>query len=341
MNSAPRAFWSVTPNQTSSPYVRNIATALEALGWDVAQLSVRDLASSQEQIIHIQWPEHVSRGPGTARTVAKHLRALALLEVLKRRRHRVVVTAHNLAPHGASDAFDEWFRAQILTLAKAVIVLVPAHEKQLRLSGQIASHTIVHSIRHPVDEVAATGPVSAERQSLLILGRIDPYHRILEFVDALIELGNTREVKIVGQVGDTELVDSLSLRARNTPWLHVHAGYASDQELASVVDRTAAVVSLQRTPFNSGGPYFALPRNIPAVLTAGAQARDIEDKVGSDWVFEVPQSENQLDLAKFEAWLRRDRSQPDLGLFTAAAVAEAHIEVYRTLLSKENQLPKE
>lgn len=329
-----RVIWSVTPDQTRSPYISDIERGLREAGWTVDKLSLRDLASTTGQIVHIQWPEHVSRSTTPAKTVAKHVRAVGLLAAIKLRRHHVVVTAHNVAPHGESDPFDEWFRAQILRLAEIMIVLVPDHERELRRLGQIHPELRVVTSRQPIVPEAPAEDESAasDRESLLILGRIHPYHRILEFVDALIALGSTRPVEIVGSVGDGALVEALHQRATQHDWLTVSPGYISDEDIVPLIARTSAVVSLQRTPFNSGAPFFALARERPVILTTGAQAKLLAEEVGSDWVFEVPEDEQSLDIDALDAWLNAPRPTPTLDRYTLDAVACEHGELYELLL---------
>lgn len=326
--------WSVTPDQSTSPYISDIVGGLEALGWSVDSLSLRDLSRTTGRIVHIQWPEHVSRGPSPAKTAAKHVRALALLAAIKVRKHRLVVTAHNIAPHGDSDPFDEWFRSQILQLAEVMVVLVPEHERELRRLGHIHPGLEVVTSRQPVvpeTTIERAQPLT-ERESLLILGQIHPYHRILEFVDALAALGSVRPVDVVGSVGDQTLVDLLYKRAEQHDWLTVSPGYISDEDLLPLLARTAAVVSLQRTPFNSGGPFFALARQLPIILTEGAQADLLANEVGSDWVFGVPTNEKLLDLGALDAWLSAERSRPTLDRYTVDAVAGEHAAIYELLL---------
>lgn len=332
MTTKRRVLWSVTPDQTTSNYIKQLAPAIENHGWQVATLSLRELSSTTGQLVHVQWPEHVSRGLSKQATAIKHARALGLLAAMKRRNHKVVLTAHNISPHFASNAFDSWFRSSIIDLAATMVILVPEHEKELRRLGLISPQTSVHVIRHHVDTVADGAKRFGESKSLLVLGLIDPYHRNLEFIDALIARGNTRPVEIVGRAANPTLVDDLNRRAQCHDWLTVRPGFVSSEDLETLLERTAAVVSLQRPVFNSGGPFVALPRNIPAVLSKGAQARDIIDVVGDAWVFEVPQPEDKLDLEAFEQWLAQDRQTPDLSSLSVEDAARKHIEMYELLL---------
>ena len=328
-----RVFWSVTPDQSKSPYIREIADAIEAQGCRVERLSLRELAKLDKQVVHIQWPEHVSRGPSVASTAAKHARALALLAVFRIRKHAVVLTAHNRAPHGDSDAFDAWFRRSIEQSAKALVLLVAEHQAELENDNAIGPNAIVQTITHPMagpDESLQLLPES-QRTQLVVLGQIHPYHRIEEFVDALAAQGSTRPVCVVGSVGDTELVESLEAKARNLPWLSIQPGFADDAALNQILTSSAAVVSLQRTAFNSGGPYFALPRNLPIILSDGAQADQLKAVTSNDWVFAVPEDVHSLSVAELDAWLDRERSAPVLDYFAVEGVAAAHIELYELL----------
>lgn len=330
-----RVVWSVTPDQSHSAYVKDVVSGLRTAGWTVDSLSLQDVASTQEQIIHIQWPEHVSRGPNPAKTAAKHARALMLLAAFRARKHRIIVTAHNIAPHGDSDPFDVWFREQILKMAETMIVLIPGHENQLRKLGQIHRDLQVVHIDHPIASSEAGPGSDASRDGLLILGLIHPYHRILEFVDALISLGSTRPVDIVGDIGDNALVEQLEQRSATHDWLTISAGYVPNERLEPILDRTAAVVSLQKVPFNSGGPYFAFDRRLPVLLTEGSQAKYLKEAIGDEWVFEVPTNERLLDLESLKTWIDSPRATPHLDDFVTDAIAKKHADVYELTLTGE------
>ena len=334
-NSPRRVIWSVTPEQSSSPYISDIVEALEESGWTVDPLSLHDLASTRGQIVHVQWPEHVSRGGGALKVAAKHARALALLGTIRARGHRVVLTAHNIAPHGESDQFDAWFRAQLFQIADALIVLVPSHEEKLRKLGHLRNGMRVVHIDHPTPPLETPVTSDLERSSLLILGLIHPYHRILEFVDALTTAGNTRPVEIVGRIGDDALADQMARRSAAREWLRISPGYISNEDLKPILERTAAVVSLQRTPFNSGGPYFAFPRCLPVILSEGSQATHLSEIVGPEWVFAMPRDEGQLDIELLERWIRSPRDTPAIDDLMAGVIATKHTDLYQLLLTDQ------
>lgn len=330
---APSVIWSVVPDQTSSPYVRDIVTSLRDHGLRVDSMSLRFLMSSTKQLVHIQWPEHVSRGPSTRRTLAKHARAVGLLAAFKTREHKLIVTAHNRAPHAKSDPFDAFFRQQVLNAADALVVLVPDHEAELRKLGQVGPNTQVHMIRHPAPTY--DGPKRGHRDgALLMLGLIHPYRQVLEFVDSLISQGNTRPLHIAGTVGDDELVAQLVERERTTDWLHIRPGYLPEDDLELLLDETAAVISLQRNVLNSGGAFFALSRGIPVALTESSQAQSLASELGDEWIYQAPQDPSALNLEKLEGWIELQRSRPDLTDYSADAVAREHAALYELLSNR-------
>ncbi len=331
----PRVFWSVTPQQTQSPYIRDIAGAIEALGCRVESLTLRAIAQSSQEIVHIQWPEHVSRGPSTPATFAKHGRAVALLAALRLRKHAIVLTAHNRAPHGESDPFDAWFRRTVQKHAAAMVLLVPGHHATLEQDNAIGDNTIVRTIAHPTHPPAnpLTLRPDSERTQLVVLGQIHPYHRIEEFIDALTAQNNTRPVLIIGGVGDEALLARLRQKAHALSWLTVQPGFADDATLEPILENSAAIVSLQRNTFNSGGPFYALPRGLPIIMSSGAQASNIDELAGDDWVFAVPDDVGSLDLASLNTWLDRKRTKPVLEPFAIDRIAAAHIELYELLQS--------
>ena len=110
-------------------------------------------------------------------------------------------------------------------------------------------------------------------------------------------------------------------------------GISSDEELAPILADAAAVVSLQRNTFNSGGPFYALPRNLPIIINQGGQADDLHEHVGADWVYAVPTTVRSLDVPDLEEWLGRTRSSPDLSRYEVDVIAQEHIELYELLRS--------
>lgn len=331
--SIPRVFWSVTPGQTQSPYISDIVDAIETQGWTVESMTLRDLARTSKQIVHIQWPEHVSRGPSTATTVAKHLRAVGLVAALRIRKHAVVITAHNRAPHGDSDAVDAWFRRSIQRHAAAMVLLVPGHKDDLTMDNAIGPHTMVRTIPHPTHPPSTQLVLNPERHQLVVLGQIHPYHRIAEFVSVLEAHNNSRPVLIVGGVGDSELLAELTATAKRLPWLSIQPGFASNETLEPILADAAAIVSLQRNTFNSGGPFYSLPRNLPIIMSSGAQATSLRDEAGDDWVFAVPDAVENLDVPALETWIQQDRTEPMLDSFDVEGIAASHIELYELLQS--------
>jgi len=326
-----RVLWSVTPAQTNSPYIRDVAKAISARGWTIEPFSLRGLVASRAEIVHVQWPEQVSRGPSHLSTVAKHARAIPLLAALKARNHSVVLTAHNRAPHGNSDAMDAWFRRRLEALARAVIVLVPEHESALREDGAIGPDAQVVTILHPAHWPSTPVIPAPNRDLLIVLGQIHPYHQIEAFLDAFDHTACPYDVLVAGGVGDQEYADRLAQRAARTAWLTVRPGFADDDVLAPFLARAAAIVSLQRKTFNSGGPFFALPRNLPILMTEGPQADHLTATVGDAWIYPISNSVHDLDCVKLNSWLGQDRSVPELKPFSLDGIATAHIELYELL----------
>lgn len=325
--------WSVTPDQTNSPYIRDLARAIETAGWTVETLSLLDLIRRPRALVHIQWPEHVSRGPRPVITLLKHIRAALIIATLRARKHHVILTAHNRAPHGKSDAFDAWFRRAAQRLSAATIVLVPEHEDLLRKDDALHETSKVVTIPHPTHPPAEPLDLlpEVERRQLLILGQIHPYHRILELVNALDTDDNTRPVLVAGGVGDPVLFDELEQLATTREWLTVRPGFADDDVLGPILAETAALVSLQRNAFNSGGPFYALPRGLPVLVSAGPQANDLIRSVGEDWVFPVPHDVSTLNTEELNAFLDRPRGDLDLDRFDVTEIARQHIELYELL----------
>jgi len=324
-------YWSTTPEQGTSPYVDLIVQGVRNRGWKVESISLLKLVAARNCIIHIQWPEHVSRGKWIWWTVAKHFRALALLGIIDLYNHRIVITAHNRSPHGKNDRFDQWFRRQTHKRAKATVVLVQQHEIELRHDGLIPQHSLVQPIPHPLSFAVNQNNEHNPSGPLVILGQIHPYHLIEPFIDALSNASNQQEVLVIGQVGDASLASRLERRSQQVPWLSVKPGYVGDSELLEILANSAAVVSLQLNTFNSGGPYAALPLGIPVILSEGAQAEQLTKDLGTEWVFSLPEQMSAEDVTDLKPWIAMERTSIDLSQYAMDKIIQDHIKLYELL----------
>lgn len=328
-----RVLWSVTPEQTPSTYVHSLASGIREHGVEVTPLSLRAVCLSSGQIVHIQWPEHVSRGGGRVKTLLKHARAGFLLAAFRLRKHHLVITVHNRRPHYGSSWFDDFFRSSVYRMADAVIGLVPAHLDILAADGTLPPGTRREVIPHPI--VRSISAVQADRPQsgpLVILGQIHPYHLIEPFLDALEGARSQRKVLVIGWVGDEELLARLTQRADVSENLEIVAGFMPENELDEVLRDAAAVVALQRNNFNSGAPFDALPRGIPIILSSGPQADELAAGVGHNWVYPVSDPPTQEEMSGLDQWLAKtDRGRRELEHLDPRRVAETHLALYRSL----------
>ena len=325
--------WSIVPSQTSSPYVIDVVGEIERQGVRVSRMSVRALARQKAQVVHIQWPEHVSRGPGRIRTIAKSLRAAGILAVCQSRGHRIVLTAHNLEPHLTSSRFDEWFRRRVEHLADAIVVMAHGHARELEESGVADVRRRARVIRHPMAAGQDRAP-NTKRGPLVVLGLLASYHRPHDVVRALAALGSTRPVVVVGAVGEAEVLDELRALEADHAWLDLRPGFMPDDELDRLITESSAIVALQQHPFNSGAPFVAIPNGRPVVLTTSALAEDLARTIGDDWVYPLPADLESLDLTAFESFLRRERRPPDFDGYRVETVGAQHIDLYRELQAR-------
>lgn len=254
-----------------------------------------------------------------------------MLGLVRLNHHKIVVTAHNRAPHGDYNRFDQWFRQQVYRQAKAIVVLISGHATELRDNRVVSSDAVVTPIPHPLTHTEGVAPGGAVDGSLVILGQIHPYHLIENFLDALDTAGNKRTVVIAGRVGDEGLVRRLEQRCKTTPWLQLHAGYATEEELQGFLSSAAALVSLQRNTFNSGGPYLALPLALPVILSEGAQAQELKTEFGAEWVYSLPEAVKGDDLDGLESWILAQRSPLDLTRYDIASIINEHTSLYELL----------
>lgn len=328
----------MVPSLTASIYISSLVTALEDQGVDVQRMSLRTLARSSGELVHIQWPEHVSNAPGRLKGMVKGARSLLLLGVLRARQHRVLLTAHNPEPHFPSNVVDRIFRRSIERMAEEIIVMAPGQVAELEAAGIANVRGRASVVRHPMRlprDVPSTSPDGA----LLLLGIIASYHQPCQFVEALAAAGSTRSVIVVGSVGEQETLKSLERLAETHEWLDVRAGFLPDDDLVDLLDSTAAIVALQRNAFNSGAPFFAFPHGLPVVLSESALVDDLRQIVGPEWVHSVPRDPREMDVRALEAFLSEERHDVDLSPFSPALIAEQHVTIYERVASAVETTP--
>jgi hypothetical protein len=330
-NSPSSVHWSVVPSQTSSPYVHQLTERLEAHGVAIKRMSLRELLRSRRQVVHIHWPEHVSHGGGRAQTAAKGARSLLILAVCRMRDHRIVLTAHNIEPHLASNRVDRTFRRGVERIATMIHVMVPEHVGELEESGvaNVQGRAVV--IRHLIGRAEHPPPPNSSGP-LVALGLIASYHQPVEFVEALGAAGSKRPVVIAGSVGEAETADRLATLASTYPWLDYRPGFLPEPQLMELIGTASAMVALQRSPFNSGTPAFAIPLGLPVIMTASSSSADMARTIGAAWVHEVPKNLTDLDLQELEDFLGAARPLPDLDHHDPDLVARQHIDMYANAL---------
>src|SRR5699024_1056646 len=143
----------------SNPYISDLFELLQTrYPIDILYLTPSNLLARRVDLIHIQWPEYLVRGPSKVRNLYKRCIAMALLLRAKVTSIPVLQTVHNLEPHEQASRIERFllrvidrnvdFRILLNDsdenpIDKSIVALHPKYEK---IIDQKRSNTPSHMI---------------------------------------------------------------------------------------------------------------------------------------------------------------------------------------------------
>lgn len=322
-------------NERTSPHLVRLTEAFDAEGIDFRRLRATALTGREPVLVHVNWPEHIVRSDGPlAKRLLKQAEAVVITILLLLRPHRVVWTAHNLAPHdGWKGPIERILFWAMCRRMRAVVVLVPGHEQQIverypNLVGvpfvPIEWGSVAVSSDSPPARPGVGVPVR-----LLMVGAIGPYKQqldVMRWLAPFVESGQAT-LTLAGPVGDHDYLEQV--RAAAPPGgLEVIDRWVSDPELDDIIRSHHAVLAPQENAFNTGVPYVALPAGTPVAMSPSRQADWLIESQGEQWVRVLPDTNDEMAIAQLLAWAALERTGASPGPWDWKPKAQAHREVY-------------
>ena len=304
--------------RTGVPYQTLLAAALGELGVEVDFLAdykrvlalTRLVQGRAFDVLHLHWPDAYYPRMHDGFDWWRQARFATDL-ALATRRHPLVFTAHNFAPHNRSGEFCEERNARAPFLqARAVIAHSAAARDQIVQRRGVPAeriHVIPHGdLARPLGTPVARA--DARRQLdlpdgplVLMFGTVEPYKGIEEVLAHWGAAQPVATLVLAGKPCDPDYAAHITRCAQGLERVSLRLGWMSDAQLGQWLSAVDAVVFNYRQIFTSGAATLARSWGVPVVL---------------------PQRLTTVDLAEPSPFVRRFASfATDFGSALAGALA--------------------
>jgi beta-1,4-mannosyltransferase len=295
---------SFPPALPENPYLRLLRGALARQGVETVEgrprLAWAMRARSTIDVAHLHWLEIYvhARGGMAARVprlavvvyLARAVRFLLLLTVLRLSGVRIVWTVHNLRPHEqAFPTLDRLLMRAVALLSHALVV--HSRYAHARLVGEyrwLARPVWIAPHGHYLDDYP---PAATARDALraelgipgdafvfLLFGQLRRYKRVDRAILAVRGLDRSDvHLLIAGAPLDDEVRDEVVGAADGDPRIHLRLEFVADAEVAGLHETADAAVVAYPEVFSSGALLLALSLGLPVVAPRGSAAAEIAE----------------------------------------------------------------
>lgn len=195
------------------------------------------------------------------------------------RRHgaRVIAIAHNVLPHESTRA-DRLLAQRLYRLVDGMMVHSSAEADRARELGvsSVVERPLPFFFECATDPCAPVGPPKGQ---LAFVGFVRPYKGLDVLIRALAETTSRPRLVVVGEFwDDVEQYESIARDLAVDDLCTFRAGYASDVDLALVIDESDALVVPYRSATGTQHPRIGRSRCRPCIVTdVGDMASQIID----------------------------------------------------------------
>ncbi|MFI9487659.1 glycosyl transferase [Promicromonospora sp. NPDC052451] len=318
------------PRATTNPYITMLTAALRRTpDVEVVTFTGRAALLGRYDVVHLHWPETVTGLGGRRLTgrVARWLLAALLLLRLTVTRTPVVRTVHNVGlPADAG----------------------PAQRLLLRWFDRLTTHRIVLNDRTECPGPVTTIPHGHYRdwytgpRGATVPGRFQYVGLVRRYkgVEGLVEAFRATtapdvSLEVAGAASTPELAATVTGLAAGDPRITLRLAFLSDDELVAAVTAAELVVLPYRFMHNSGTVLATLSLDRPVLVPDTPVNADLAAEVGPGWIHTFTGELTAEDLTRALTAARVPRApSPDLGAREWDDAGQAHLDVYRTALSR-------
>jgi beta-1,4-mannosyltransferase len=346
--------WPEGRDDDLNPYVRRMYGAFVPPAASILAFRPLMRRVPDADILHIHWPEGIFEGAGGDRRLIVALKALRVLGVAKRIRQRggkVVVTAHNAAPHRALTGWRRmiWqsYHARLLQQVDHIIGLSADSLDSYRAANPIIEAVPSTIIAHPhyrkdypiVEQGIARDAwnIPVDRWVLGMVGSLRGSKNLVEAANTFLAIRRSDEcLLIAGAAGDNLIGERLAhMAAGSEGAIRLVVGGLDDARFASAIAACDACLINQTTTLNSGTALVTLSLDRALIAPSVGTLPSLAAELGTRWVslFEPPLTKPNL-RASIDALRSTDREgRPNLDHLDPDALSRAMLACFSSLLA--------
>lgn len=321
-----------TVDRNDNPFVPMLIDSLKDCV-QVKPFSWRSAFVSRYQVLHIHWPERMTKDPSRLRATMKSMMFLALLGWNRFRHVSNVATVHNIEPHEGSGQLQRW----VLRLwDRACVARIFLSRSGLAADTLGTGVYIPHGDYVPFVESHVVAILEQETNSVLTFGYLRPYKGIEKLVEAFSHSEQVR-LTVAGEPLSEDYRKQLIefTRAAKADSVQLIPHSLSPDELIGAISRAEVVILPYVRIYNSGAALLALSVGRPLIVTDSPSMQELKHEVGDQWLEVLPVAWtmndiiNSIDALRNRARLRAHRPCMESRLWDSVGVA--HVSLYRSL----------
>jgi glycosyltransferase involved in cell wall biosynthesis len=337
--------WPKEKNVAKNPYNKLLYDAMDD-AVDIKEFDKKSFNFKNTDILHIHWPDHMLRLASGFKIRLRLWKFSRLIKKLHASGGKLIWTVHNLQPHKMlHPLLIKRGLRKISEMTDGFIFLSDASKKSFFSLHPYAKNkpSVIIPHLHYKDYYADAGHKIADRIKpiqLLCFGLIRNHKGYLKLFDVARSIESYDKVawSIAGNPGKEGVSREIeSLWAQNKI-IYKACRHIEDKEIIPLFGECDAVVLPYDNILNSGTAILALSLDKRVVAPAIGSFLELQQSVGSDWIYLYKQP---LEKEKLEAaidWvakpLQNDES-PDLDFMSPVIVARKTTGFYRLVLSND------
>jgi glycosyltransferase involved in cell wall biosynthesis len=308
----------------------------------------KHLSFQKGDIFHVHWPEIISeiqaRKYNSLRGKWISFQFFSTIKRIKKGGGRIVWTVHDLTPHANSlhgDVFFKNFLKRFIDEVDVALSLTKAGITQIKQEIPELSNARFYVAHHPhYREILKGGSYSQEfRKSLGIkseqcvfsfLGSLRANKRPDLVASAFCNLSQDTNFLIMAGSASQDLVNEISSQITNTKNIKLFFYRIPERELIQLYSATDILVFPGTDYFNSGTIYASLSFNVPVIAAWSPTNAEIQELVGSEWIYLYKSSfSTEVLIEGRQALIKRGQDTfCDLSKFSPQVCAHEHLEAY-------------
>ena len=343
----------------ANPYQVELARALESCGAMVVVTDAKGRfpllravrAWHKPNIIHLHWTHSFIVANTRMKTIAKGIRFLVELALLKAKRIKVIWTVHNLLEHEKRHPFLELFFTRLAVRLYDHIIVHCCSAREAVMKTYHLPHWFRNKITvipHPnyigsyensISQAEARQRLGLAEKEIVFLyiGQIRPYKGVPYLLDVFLKF-NVPRVRLVvaGKPSSNQLQREIERKAKQDPRVLLRLEFIPAEELQVYLNAADVVVLPYKDILTSGAAVLAMSFGKPVIAPKlGCVAELIEEGVGG-FLYD-PEDEDGLLDAMRKAITANLRALGEYNLQKARELdwlraAKATLEVYQRCL---------